>query len=164
MGFILCLKNLLLFHRALLKLGIQILHAPWCNNLCRAFKELGQSNFYSFDQEKVLFLSIYLLLFLSINLYNLFIYLPPPPPFFMKTCLYCQPPFSNFVPPPFPPLPSCHQPPPPHFMCYSMIIWICTCRSLVPQYLKDLDVCFMQQGIKFIEVRYIIRFFIGTLI
>ena len=102
MGFILCLKNLLLFHRALLKLGIQILHAPWCNNLCRAFKELGQSNFYSFDQEKVLFLSIYLLLFLSINLYNLFIYLPPPPLFYEDLPVLPTP-FFKFCPPPLPP-------------------------------------------------------------
>ena len=31
-----------------------------------------------------------------------------------------------------------------------IIIWMYTCWALVPWYKKDLDVCFMQQGIKFI--------------
>ena len=33
-----------------------------------------------------------------------------------------------------------------------MILQIHTCMDDPPQYQKDLDVCFMQQGIKFAEV------------
>ena len=43
------------------------------------------------------------------------------------------------------------------------LIWIYTCCALVPQYKKDLDVCFMQQGIKFTEVWHM-WFFTGALI
>ena len=46
---------------------------------------------------------------------------------------------------------------------YLMILWIHTCQTFVPQYQKDLDVCFMQQGIKFTEVWHMC-FFAGTLI
>ena len=57
--------SILVFHTPLLKCfiynGVGILDSPWCNNSCRAYKELGQGEFYSFDQEKVPFLSIYLL-------------------------------------------------------------------------------------------------------
>ena len=52
-------------------------------------------------------------------------------------------------------------------MCYFavlMILWIYTCQVLVPKYQKDLDVCFMQQGIKCIEVWHLMWFFAGTLI
>ena len=35
---------------------------------------------------------------------------------------------------------------------YLRIIWIYTYQALVPYYQKDLDVCFMQQGLKFTEV------------
>ena len=63
-GFILCLKKtFLLFHTALLKCFIYsrvgVLDSPWCNNPCSAYQELGQGDFYSFDQEKVTFLLIY---------------------------------------------------------------------------------------------------------
>ena len=58
-------KTFLLFHTALLKCFIysrvDILDSPWCNNPCRAYEELGQGDFYSFDQEKVPFLLVYLL-------------------------------------------------------------------------------------------------------
>ena len=36
--------------------------------------------------------------------------------------------------------------------CYLIVLWICTCRALVPFSQKDLVVCFMQQGVKFAEV------------
>ena len=36
-----------------------------------------------------------------------------------------------------------------------MILWIHTYQTLVPQYQKDLDVCFMQQGVKFTEVWHV---------
>ena len=41
-----------------------------------------------------------------------------------------------------------------HLMCFFtlMIIWICTCQDLVRQCQKDLNLCFMQQGVKFTEV------------
>ena len=42
---------------------------------------------------------------------------------------------------------------------YLMMIWIYTCRPLVPYYQKDLDVCF-----KFTKVWHIMWFFSGTLI
>ena len=34
--------------------------SAWCNNSCRAYQKLGQGDFYSFDQEKVSFISSYL--------------------------------------------------------------------------------------------------------
>ena len=36
---------------------VYILDPPWCNNSCWAYQELSQGDFYSFDQEKVPFLS-----------------------------------------------------------------------------------------------------------
>ena len=42
-------------------------------------------------------------------------------------------------------------------------IWIYTCRFFVVSYQKDLDVCFMQQGIKFTELWHVV-FFTGALI
>ena len=81
--------------------------------------------------------------------------------------------FSNFVQP-LPPRLLCHlQPSPPLFFLLSfffgwisdhakfdvlfcvMIIWIYTCRALVPLYQKDLNVCFMQQCAKFTEVWHV---------
>ena len=47
---------------------------------------------------------------------------------------------------------------------YLMIIWVYTCQALVPWHQKDLDVYFMQQGIRFTEVWHIMWFFTGTLI
>ena len=47
---------------------------------------------------------------------------------------------------------------------YLLIIWIYACQALLPWYQKDLDVDFMQQGIKFTEVSHIMWFFAGTLI
>ena len=44
-----------------------------------------------------------------------------------------------------------------------MILQIHTCQTLVPQYQKDLDVCFMQQDLTFTEV-WDMWFFAGTLI
>ena len=38
-----------------------MLDTSWCNNSCRAYQELGQGDFYLFNQEKALFLLIYLL-------------------------------------------------------------------------------------------------------
>ena len=35
---------------------------------------------------------------------------------------------------------------------YLLIIWIYTYQALVRYYQKDLDMCFMQQGVKFTEV------------
>ena len=77
---------------------------------------------------------------------------------------------SNLPPPWLP----CHlQPSPPLFFLLSfffgwigdhatfdvlfcvMIIWIYTCRALVPLYQKDLNVCFMQQRAKFTEVWHV---------
>ena len=58
-------KTFLLSHSDLLKCFIYsrvgILGSPWCKNSCRAYQELSQVDFYSFDQEKVPFLLIYLL-------------------------------------------------------------------------------------------------------
>ena len=55
----------LLFHTALLKRFIYsrvgILDSPWRNNPCCAYQELGQGDSYSFGQEKVPVLLIYLL-------------------------------------------------------------------------------------------------------
>ena len=55
----------LLFHTVLLKCLIYsrvgISDSPWCNNSCRTYQELGQGDFYSFGQENVPFLLIYLL-------------------------------------------------------------------------------------------------------
>ena len=58
-------KTFLLFHKALLKFFIYsrvgILDFPWCNNPYRGYQELGnQGDFYSFNEEKVSFLLIYL--------------------------------------------------------------------------------------------------------
>ena len=64
-GFIFCLKNVLAIPHGFIKMfhlqQSRILDPPWCNNSCRTYQELGQGNFYSFDPEKVWFLSIYLL-------------------------------------------------------------------------------------------------------
>ena len=94
--------------------------------------------------------------------------------------LYCLPPFSNFVQ--HPPFSITSNPQPPllfllpfffgwmgdhvtyDIQFYLMIIWIYTCQALVPYYQKDLDVCLMQQGIRFTEVWHIMLFFTGTLI
>ena len=96
---------------------------------------------------------------------------PPPPSSFFKFC-----------PTPSPLLPCHLQPPPQLFfllscffgwmgdhatfdvLFYLMIIWIYTCQALVPWYQKDLDVCFMQQDIRFTEIWHIMWFFTGTLI
>ena len=55
----------LLFHTTLSKCflysRVGILDSPWCNNPYCPYQELGQGDFSSFDQEKVLFLLIYLL-------------------------------------------------------------------------------------------------------
>ena len=91
-----------------------------------------------------------------------------------------SPPFSNFVQHPLFSITSNPQPPLlfllPFFFgwmgdhvtydiqFYLMIIWIYTCQALVPYYQKDLDVCLMQQGIRFTEVWHIMLFFTGTLI
>ena len=104
-------------------------------------------------------------------------------PLFYENPLYCLPPsFFKFCPTPSPPLPCHLQPPPQLFfrlscffgwmgyhatldvLFYLMIIWIYTCQALVPWYQRDLDVCFMQQGVRFTEVWYIMWFFTGTLI
>ena len=45
-----------------------ILHSSWCNKSFCAYHELRQDDFYSFDQEKVSFLSSYLLLTQKKNL------------------------------------------------------------------------------------------------
>ena len=63
---ILCFKKtFFLFQTALLKCFIYsrvgTLDSPWSNNPCRTYQELGQGDFYSFDQEKVPFFLIYLL-------------------------------------------------------------------------------------------------------
>ena len=42
---------------------------------------------------------------------------------------------------------------------YLMIIWIYTCQALVPWYQEDLDVCFMQQGVRFTEVTHDVVFY-----
>ena len=57
---------------------------------------------------------------------------------------------------------SCHI----WLMCYFtyyLIIWVYTCQASLPKYEKDLDVCFMQQGVSFTAFGHI-RFFSGTLI
>ena len=105
---------------------------------------------------------------------------PNPAYFIMKTPLYCLTPpfFLDFVQPPL----SCRRKPLPPLLfllsCFFdqmsdratfdvifcwMILWIHTYQTLVPQYQKDLDVCFMQQGVKFTEVWHM-WFFAGTLI
>ena len=91
-------------------------------------------------------------------------------------------PVSNFVQPSLPLSPNpCHLHPPHQgffllscFFCwmgdhatfdvlfYLMIIWIYTCQALVPWYQKDLNVCFMQQGVRFAEVWHV--FFLVLLI
>ena len=93
-------------------------------------------------------------------------------------------PVSNFVQPSLPLSPNpCHLHPPHQgffllscFFCwmgdhatfdvlfYLMIIWIYTCQASVPYYQKDLDVYFMQQGVKSTVVWHIVWFFTGTLI
>ena len=54
-------KKFLLFDRALLKCFVYsrvgILDYPWCNNPCCAHQELGQGDFYSFDQKFIYYLS-----------------------------------------------------------------------------------------------------------
>ena len=47
---------------------------------------------------------------------------------------------------------------------YLRIICIYTCQALVPWYQKDLNVCFMQKGVRFTEVWHIMWFSTGTLI
>ena len=89
-----------------------------------------------------------------------------------KGAILPTPSFSNFVHPPLPPPLPCHlQPlPPPLFTLlscffgwmgdhttfdvsfYLLIICIYTCRALVSYCQTNLDVCFMQQGVKFTEV------------
>ena len=64
MGFIHCLKKRSRYSTRLYKnlsfySRVGILDFPWCNNSCHAFQELGQGDFYSFDQEKVPFLLIF---------------------------------------------------------------------------------------------------------
>ena len=53
-------KAFLLFDTALLKCFVYsrvgILDYPWCNNPCRAYQELGQGDFYSFDQKFIYYL------------------------------------------------------------------------------------------------------------
>ena len=90
--------------------------------------------------------------------------------------------FFKFCPTPSPLLPCHLQPPPQLFfllscffdwlgdhatfdvLFYLMLTWIYTFQALVPRYENDLDMCFMQQGIRFTEVWHIMWFFIGTLI
>ena len=93
--------------------------------------------------------------------------LTPPPLFYEDPPYIAYPPFLKFCSTP----PPCRrQPPPPLLFLLSsffdrmgdhatfdvlfclMILWIHTCLTLVHQYQKDLDACFMQQGIKFTEV------------
>ena len=91
-------------------------------------------------------------------------------------------PFSNFVQPPLLYFPVTSNLPPQLFfllscffdwlgdhatfdvLFYLMLTWIYTFQALVPRYENDLDMCFMQQGIRFTEVWHIMWFFIGTLI
>ena len=53
-------KTFLLFDTALLKCFVYsrvgILDYPWCNNPCCAYQELGQGDFYSFDQKFIYYL------------------------------------------------------------------------------------------------------------
>ena len=56
-GFILSLKK----HSCYYTRRVAILDCLLCNNSCRVYQKLGQGDFYSFDQEKALFLLIYLL-------------------------------------------------------------------------------------------------------
>ena len=57
-------KTFLLFHAAFLKCFIcskaGITYSPWCNNSCRAYKELGQGDFYYSIRKKLYSPSIYL--------------------------------------------------------------------------------------------------------
>ena len=95
---------------------------------------------------------------------------PPPPPFFFQIlsntphlhlpatsnlrphCSFCCPIFLvEWVIMPL------------DVLIYLMIIWICTCRALVP-FNQGLDVCFMQQVATFTEVWHIMWFFNSTLI
>ena len=54
-------KAFLLFDAALLKCfvysSVGILDYPWCNNPCCPNQELGQSDFYSFDQKFIYYLT-----------------------------------------------------------------------------------------------------------
>ena len=54
-------KAFLLFDTALLKCFVYsrvcILDYPWCNNPCCAYQELGQGDFYSFDQNFIYYLT-----------------------------------------------------------------------------------------------------------
>ena len=66
--FILCFKNVLAVPHCFIKMfsfqqSYGILYSLWCDNFCCAYHELKQGDFYSFDhdQEKVSFLSNYLL-------------------------------------------------------------------------------------------------------
>ena len=93
--------------------------------------------------------------------------------FLVKVPLYCllpsPPSFFKFCPNPFPRL-LCHLQPPLQLffqltlffgwmfdhatfdvLFYLMIIWIYTNQALLPGYQKDLDVCFMQQNIRFTD-------------
>ena len=49
------------------------------------------------------------------------------------------------------------------YFTYYLIIWVYACQALLAKYEKDLDVCFMQQGVSFTAVGHL-RFFSGTLI
>ena len=51
-----------------------------------------------------------------------------------------------------------------YLLFYLMVIWIYTSQALVPWYQKNLDVCFMQQRVRFTDIWHIMWFFIGTLI
>ena len=55
-------KAFLLFGTTLLKRFVYsrvgVLDYPWCNNPCCAYQELGQDNFYSFDQKFIYYLTV----------------------------------------------------------------------------------------------------------
>ena len=95
-------------------------------------------------------------------------------PYFMKIPLYCLPLLFQILSTPLPPyFPVTYNPHPncsfccpvslaewmimPHLMCY-FTKWIYTCRALVSSYQKNLDVCFMQQGVKITGVWHIMWF------
>ena len=114
-------------------------------------------------------------------------YRGPKPLYFMKNPQYCLPPpplfFIKFYPTPLPPpFPLLSNPYThccffclvslaewmivPHLICCILLndIRDLQMSSLVTQYQKNLDVCFMQQGIRFTEAWHIVWFFAGTLI
>ena len=89
-GFILFLKNILAIPHGFIKIfhlqqsryltfsmvqqNLSILHSPWCNKTYRTYQELGKDDFYSFDQEKVPFILIYLLRTCKNRTYLIFVY------------------------------------------------------------------------------------------